>query len=228
MQSPIGETHCEATTPESVTELEEHLRETIDSLHGPAINEHESFVIATMRMGPADSLAGEFGKVNAGRVWRRRLAWMTGGYVGGVVIGGLISGTGSLSAAAVSLAGFSGSASGISAVAVMAACWIGLFACLTRFTPAIDESRFALRRPIGFASVLVLALVIGTAMYWSGNVIESRSVSINEFGQSMMWRAGGAMAINLGVFVTCIFVMLRLGRDPVGSSGEQASLNSPN
>ena len=198
----------DAMTLESATELEEHLRETIENLHGPAINEHEAFVIATMRLGSPNELAQEYEKINAGAISRKRLAWMIGGYVGGGVIGCLIDGAGSLSSAAISLAGFSGVASGVSAVGIMAVCWIGLLSYLIFSKHQWNR----LRHPIGLALVLVLATVFGIAMQWGGNLMQERQMGISQLGESMIWRAYGTLLVQIGVFMTCLCLIIQHGR----------------
>ena len=203
----------DAMTVESATELEEHLRETIASLHSttvnePTINEHEAFVIATMRLGSPNELVQEYEKVNAGAISRKRLAWMIGGYVGGGVIGCLINGAGSLSSAAISLAGFSGVASGISAVSLMAICWIGLFIYLVFSKHQWNR----LRHPVGLALVLVVAIFFGLTMDWGGNLMHERQMGMSQFGESMIWRAYGTLLVQIGVFTTCLCLIIRHGR----------------
>lgn len=199
----------DAITLESVTELEQHLRETIDSLRGPAINEHEAFVIATMRLGPANELAHEYEKVQFGGVWKKRLAWMVGGYLGGGVIAGLISGAASLAAAATGFAGAPTAVSGVASVVVMAACWFGLFYYLM----STDHHWKVLRNPIALVGILVLATLAGHVMGFGGNLIYSQHIGSGQFGESLLWRAYGSVFIQIGVFIACLWIMFRHAND---------------
>jgi hypothetical protein len=61
---------------EELDELEFHLRDSIVHLRERQLNEEESFLIATRRLGNPEVLTGEFAKANPGRVWQSRLRWM--------------------------------------------------------------------------------------------------------------------------------------------------------
>ena len=199
----------DAMTPESVAELEEHLRETVDSLHGASINDDEAFVIAKMRLGTTDALTGEYGKVNEGLVWLKRLAWMTAGYLGGGVVEGLIGGSAALAAAAICFAGLPGSISGVASALFMAACWRGLFHCL--MTPKQRWRRSW--SPIVLVCMLVLGTLAGYAMIAGVNLISSRYLGSGQYGESLMWLAYGSLLIRLGVFTGCLYLIFRHQRD---------------
>lgn len=51
-------------TPDNIEELESHLLDEIDNLKLKGLNEEESFLIATKRMGTKESLVSEFSKLN--------------------------------------------------------------------------------------------------------------------------------------------------------------------
>ena len=200
----------DAMMPESVTELEEHLRESIDSLRGSELNDQELFVIATMRLGTADALTGEYGKVNEGLVWRKRLAWMTGGYLGGVIIGALIGGIASLVSAATAFVGFPGAASGVVAVVVAAACWGGLIYYLMSRQHRWRTSW----NPIALVCILILAMLVGHAMNIGGQLIQNNFISASQFGVAMMWRAYGSFGIYIAVFIACLSMIFRPREKP--------------
>ncbi len=75
-----------AFTAGDVEELESHLRDTVDELSRTGLSERESCVAASQRLGSADALAREFGKINRGEIWRRRLQWMLAGYLGATLV----------------------------------------------------------------------------------------------------------------------------------------------
>jgi len=64
-----------------VEELEQHLRDSIAMLKSDSLSEEEAFLIATHRVGKPDELEREFGKINVGYLWTRRLIWMLSGFL---------------------------------------------------------------------------------------------------------------------------------------------------
>ena len=58
-------------------ELETHLRDAIPSLQAAGLSTEESFLIASRRIGPPNSLESEFRKVQNGPVWINR-PWRLG------------------------------------------------------------------------------------------------------------------------------------------------------
>src|SRR5882724_1033998 len=61
---------------ENLNELESHLCDSIATLQTTGLSGEEAFVIASRRIGKAQQLEIEFGKVNAKSVWLDRLLWM--------------------------------------------------------------------------------------------------------------------------------------------------------
>lgn len=58
---------------EELEELESHLRDSVDELSSRGLSEEEAFLVAVRRLGDAESLSREFGKVSTERVWRQLL-----------------------------------------------------------------------------------------------------------------------------------------------------------
>jgi len=56
-----------------VEELQQHLRDSIAELTSMGLNEEESFLIATRRVGKPDEVGQEFEKVNGNYTWARRV-----------------------------------------------------------------------------------------------------------------------------------------------------------
>lgn len=52
-------------------ELEAHLRDQIDELHGAGLDDEEAFLIAVKRMGRVDELTHEFACEHRGRLWKQ-------------------------------------------------------------------------------------------------------------------------------------------------------------
>lgn len=54
-----------------VAELEDHLREQIDSLRESGLNDEEAFLVAVKRMGALDALSREFAREHSDRLWKQ-------------------------------------------------------------------------------------------------------------------------------------------------------------
>ncbi len=54
-----------------VAELEDHLREQVDSLIGAGLASDEAFLVAVKRMGDLDSLSREFAREHSDRLWKQ-------------------------------------------------------------------------------------------------------------------------------------------------------------
>jgi hypothetical protein len=72
-------TESPAIRPDNLDELETHLRDCITGFEAKGLSAEEAFFIATRRLGRPETLAQEFGKVNAATVWRDRALWMLAG-----------------------------------------------------------------------------------------------------------------------------------------------------
>ncbi len=70
-------------------ELGAHLLDSTRSLQDRGLSAQEAFWVARSRLGSTDLLAGEFEKVNPGRVWLNRVLWMVVGAVGIGLLSGL-------------------------------------------------------------------------------------------------------------------------------------------
>jgi hypothetical protein len=72
---------AEALDAKDAAELEAHLRDQIHALKGKGLSDEDAFYSAVGRLGSPGEVEGEFRKVNAGAVWRRRAVWMVAGIV---------------------------------------------------------------------------------------------------------------------------------------------------
>lgn len=159
-------------------------------------------------LGQPHHLTMEYEKVNTKAMWQKRLAWMAAGYVGGSLLSQLIGGAGSLIAAVVTLAGYPGAISGVVAVVVMAACWIGLLG----FLICNERVERELPNPMTLTTAIVTALVLGFAMNWMGILIQQRTVSLNQMGEYYLWQTYGMIPLNICVLVACTSVVIKYGR----------------
>ena len=72
-------------------ELENHLRDEVDSLMLAGLNAEEAFMVSSHRIGDNKSVGQEFAKVNTKEVWRNRVFWMLSGVFTFMVIGSISS-----------------------------------------------------------------------------------------------------------------------------------------
>jgi hypothetical protein len=198
-----------ALSTDATQELESHIRETTDRLRGKDITDQEAFMIAKMRLGQPDQLATEFEKVNARPIWRNRLAWVIAGYLGGSAISGLIHGASSFSAAAVTIGDLPAASSGVVAVLVKMACWIGLFGYLIRRGHRWIEQP----KPIALISAVAVAWMLGLALNWGGTIFQAHFLPVARIGDSMFWQMIGGMVVQFCVFIACIILLLRYDRN---------------
>lgn len=74
---------------EDLDELEGHLRESVSALVQKGLSEEEAFWVAAHRLGEAEALGEEYGKVSTSARWRTRLLWVLGGYLTVATVRGL-------------------------------------------------------------------------------------------------------------------------------------------
>lgn len=153
---------------ENLDELEAHLRDSIATLQTQGLSAEEGFLIAVGRLGRTETLADEFGKMNAAAVWRDRALWMLAGMLF-LVIGwnfSLATYTaiiyfGSLAGVSGFVLGWIGFAAGFAALGFFGALfWLMVTNRMSRW----NEVAIWLRsRPVGCAAILlgtVLAMKI--------------------------------------------------------------------
>jgi len=68
-------------TPDDISELERHVRDSIRDLEHSGLNQEEASLIALRRIGDPNVLAVEYQKVNPGLAWPRRWYWMAAGFL---------------------------------------------------------------------------------------------------------------------------------------------------
>jgi hypothetical protein len=71
-----------AVTDADASELEDHLREQIESLGGQGLSGDEAFLVAVKRMGAIDALTREFAREHSERLWKQLVLSGDGGGAG--------------------------------------------------------------------------------------------------------------------------------------------------
>ncbi len=80
-----------AIRSEDVEELQDHLQENVRTLQRNGLSELEAFWVARNRLGEAEALHQEFGRMNKKAVWLDRVLWMVVGSLGIGTLGMLVS-----------------------------------------------------------------------------------------------------------------------------------------
>ena len=63
----------QALQPVDVTELEDHLRESVAGLRAGGLSAEEAFLVAVKRLGGVDALSREFAQEHSERLWKQLL-----------------------------------------------------------------------------------------------------------------------------------------------------------
>jgi hypothetical protein len=164
-----------AFRPDDLEELESHVRDSIASLEAAGLSTREAFWVATNRVGTADALDREYGKVHADRVWLDRALWMVAGSLGIQAVASLVSWVSSLSEiAAYQVTGRMGVMGpvGLAAYLVMA---LAAFAALWRSGQrgrgvAWQVAAWIKAHPVGSA--------IGVALFFGFNALSRTLIAI--------------------------------------------------
>ena len=72
----------DSMSPDTLAELETHLRDSVDRLGRTGLSTEETFLVALHRLGAPDELHVEFNKVHGDRAWLGRVALALSGYLG--------------------------------------------------------------------------------------------------------------------------------------------------
>lgn len=195
--------------PEAL-ELETHLRDSMADLSAKGLNEHEAFLVGTLRVGKAHELVAEYEKVDPQSIWRTRMLWMLGGYVAFVVAGSIISGLSSVAGLAMNIAGFGPSSIGVVALIVLVAAWSLLLYRVhiqtKKSTVVADRitSTICIWAVLGYFLSRAIAMVVAVPMFQLSNP--------QDMGLLSLIRGWGGSVIHIGVFVACVTLMWKFGR----------------
>ena len=191
-------------------ELEHHVRDSMSTLASLGLSPEEAFILATHRVGAPVRVAREFAKVNGSRLWYQQAAWMTAGALGYAICGLIISALASFSQVLALLAGGTGVAVGFAAVAITCLGWAVVAALLYR-RPSEDSRTARLTDISGgaLASVVAVALVVGTLAKFGGQLVLGRLMPVSEFaGAQLISNLAGLMATVLVPLLLLVVVQL--------------------
>ncbi len=203
----------------AVVELENHLREEIESLTSLNLSEAESFWLASRRLGSAGDLSGEFAKINRSAVLRARLFWMAAGvlvYMLAIQFGDAAS---KISVLFAGLGGLRGPGMGLVAV-VSEILVLGLILYLSYRVyrrmcnnPGFCRWTNITGRIILFAALAVSFVVLAlAATRLVGTILVARLMGVQEYGIVARGFAYTQLALNLLLPVVMVVIMIVLRR----------------
>jgi hypothetical protein len=184
--------------PEDVAELESHARDAIEDLRRKGLTEEEALLVALRRLGPAERLQTEFGKVDPRALWLPRLLWMAFGVTAYLVAKDLTS----VAACAAGLVGgqfvvhgFTLGWLAVGARVLATAIVIGLAGLLIKFRsePVEAWASRCLRHPVAAVGVFAVAVLGMGALATGGVALLVRSLPPTAVGQFYVVNAWGAM-----------------------------------
>jgi len=205
-----------------IDELENHLREQIESLTSGNLPEEECFWLARRRLGGAGDLAGEFAKVNRSTVLRNRLFWMAAGVLTYTLAMQSGVAASKLSVLFAGLGGLRGPKLGFVAVASeMLALGLILYLSYRVYRRLCDNPGFSgwtngmTRRIILLATLAVSFVVLAlAATQMVGAVAAARLMRVQEYGRVAIGLAYAHLALDvlLPVVMVVMMIVLRKSR----------------
>ena len=194
----------------NIQELEAHLREGIAVFVEKGLSREEAFLVASARLGAHSALNREYGKVNGTHVWRRRVLWMLCGYVGGIALTYAISGFSTCVGTLSAFMGFGGAPAGAAAVIAGTATWTIILFLLyfrTRRSDGGPENGYI---SVRWMAVLVAVMAAGGSIGMVGRIAHAHIVTVEEFGESMLWTSIGGSAVQICIAAACIGIILAI------------------
>ncbi len=180
---------CESLRSNDILELEQHLRDSVDSLSTTGLDIQESFIVALHRIGNTDQLGIEFNKTNGGFVWSRRIFWMVGGYILLMLARLTIDAFVDAFQLVVNSLGLTPKLAAILGASLTVAIWLGLLRlmCSTASgssaylrTRIPDFSRWS---AIWLSASILLVYVVAYASKLTSHFVMFRSLGTNDFSQ---------------------------------------------
>lgn len=195
----------EALRASDIDELEAHLRESVVRLQNGDLSERGAFLVALDRLGDSQSIQSEFAKANPERHWRQRAIWMLAGFVAFRLAAIVISLANTLSSTALVLFGQEAWVIALASVAVTGCGWALFLLTGSSMLKMILSQRVKIGVAAGV--MLGIAFVAEVILRMSSNVLKTRFMEIQEFGQIQLWQTYGLWVVNLAVFVTCVGIL---------------------
>ena len=207
----------EVMRPSDIVELEQHVRDSVGDLISKGLRQEEAFLIATHRVGGPGSVGLEYGKVNGGYIWRRRLFWMLAGYLFFQVCQLTVAAVASLSQALAASVSGNGATMGYAAVGMKALCWLALAIWLHRWSVDRNDGHSIDRmwvQPHGALIVggVVLIAVVATLVICGSQFTVARIMPVQEYAQAAMISAWGSLLFAMLVPFAFLIVMLTIRR----------------
>lgn len=170
-------------------ELENHVRDEMDSLMLAGLSTEEAFMVSTHRIGDRDTVGQEFAKVNPSLAWRRRAFWMFFGILASMMISGIARLCSDSSVALLTWFGITPLVSGVASISVN----IGVF-IVVMFSVILGISFFAksVVRKLSVTTILILCLIFVFLLkvaVFAFQVFGVRYLGAEAFGQMVMGRA---------------------------------------
>ena len=201
-----------------IEELEQHARDSMESLKAQGLTEEEAFLIATHRIGDPAPVGREFGKVNVRQVWGYRVFWMLAGYLLLAFCGLTVTAISSLVQFLAALSCGDGWVLGALYIGMSFFCWIGIAYSLLRWSYSQGDGR-----PNGEFSVnpISMQLVIGgtlvVAIFAELTAVVSRQamlkiLPIADIGEAFYIAGWGNSLFAILIPVILLFVMLTIRR----------------
>ncbi|GAB5402766.1 MAG: hypothetical protein Aurels2KO_09970 [Aureliella sp.] len=193
---------------EEATELESHLRDSINTLVEQGLSEEEAFIVGTNRLGHPTELQQEYAKVSLAARWRYRLFWMLAGSVGLKAVGTTVSMIVSVFVAAMAYGGIQGTVSGVGLIATMALVWVAAILLAWRGHRYLESTSVGVPTAwiIGLGIILVLAPVITFA----GQVVSTNVAAVSWYGEVTLYSSVGSTILNWLVAAACFVALWRL------------------
>jgi len=203
-----------------IDELESHLREEIQQLgRSSPLSEEEAFLVATHRLGDAESLSREFSKVNRSALWGHRLLWAATGLYAYLMMKYLL-GAASLACVWIGVgAGLGASWLGWINVTARAAIVAGAILILYRMfrqDASGGVSRWGQkleglnRRWVLFAASVVLPSLLVFSAHLAMPLVLARSLSASDYGSMMVVSVYANLAWSVLLLVGLACFILRL------------------
>lgn len=213
-------------------ELETHLRDALDDLRRRGLSDEEAFLIGRRRLGPAESVGGEFAKAHPARVAAERGLWMMGGTIGLSLISAVAGMAGSAAVSVAWVFGRIGAGTGWESPQVLGAIYVtiqtlvlaGLLGLGWRWLqrpPGRWRDRLvALRaRPWAAGVTATLLAVISAGLMLTVSPVAWRLVDPSIMGVVAVWQSIGHLALGLLVWpVALTFLAMQRARVDQGAT----------
>lgn len=197
---------------EEISELESHLRESVALLSEKGLAEQEAFVVATIRLGHPAALQEEYAKNDLTARWKQPMFWMLSGYLGYLVISGMVSALGAMTNSVMALGGFAESATAIAMISLMSIAWSSVIFIVFRGRQQFGKKNGVLPRKwkVAIGSSLIIVPVISVA----GQIVQARFGHAVFSGAASNYLFVGLAALHFSVVILSFVALCKLSDRP--------------